>query len=36
VRELNAYFGTSYRFEDVEHWPDHRIDQLRATMKMWN
>lgn len=35
VREVNAYFGTNYRIEEIADWPDHRIDQLRVTMSLW-
>jgi len=32
TRRINAYLHTAYRVEEIEQWPEHRIDQLLFTM----
>ena len=28
VRRINAYLHTSYTVEDIQNWPEHRIEEM--------
>lgn len=32
VRTINAYLHTNYTVEDLQHWPEHRIEEMLATI----
>ena len=34
VRTINAFLHTAYRIEDIEDWPDHRIEELESAIAM--
>jgi len=32
VRRINAYLHTSYTVEDIQNWPEHRIEEMLAAI----